>query len=69
MSAAVLICRCRLHVTHPSIAKAKVESQKLGPVEKKTCATMPSDLPFHSVRISIDFLTQRMEAYRIDRKQ
>jgi hypothetical protein len=36
-------------MTHPSIAKAKVESQKLGPVEKKTCATMPSDLPFHSV--------------------
>ena len=33
---------------YPSIANANVESQKLGPVEKKTCATMPSDLPFHS---------------------
>jgi hypothetical protein len=36
------------YLTYPSIAKANVESQKLGPVEKKTCATMPSDLPFHS---------------------
>lgn len=36
--------------TYPSTAKAKVASQKLGPLVKKMCATIPSVRPFHSAK-------------------